>query len=476
MKHTGMPRIKRLSEISIVILIALVFLTIYTYRNLNFFIDRTYHAQNVISISAKLHASFLESESSVRAYVLTRDIDFYDSYLLSKDSVLELYGILKISVSDNEMQVKNLEALKLSIDRRYNAMSNILSIFQDKTMDSVSSMDRISLLVAVSKIESRNVRNVLKKILTEEERILAVRKGDMQFNLKLLIPFLVLIFITGIVVAITNLYALNSFIKTSNQLNEKIEEYQEELKEQINVLNQANKDLEQFAYVASHDLQEPLRKIVSFSDLLNDNLSGKLNSEDRHYLQRIQNAASRMRSLINDLLQYSRVSRDSVLEETVDLNEIFAEVKDDLSIKIQEKNGQVTAERLPKVYSSKTAMRQLFQNLISNSLKFSKQDIPPVISIKSYQTTLNELNQFSDLDASLKYNSIRVSDNGIGIQKDFYNKIFDIFQRLHSKDEYEGSGIGLAISKKIVENAGGKIYVESEKNKGSTFILILPAE
>ena len=476
MKLTGIHRIKRLSEISIVILIILVILVIYTYRNLSFFIDKTYHAQNVISISAKLHASFLESESSVRAYAFTKDLYFYDSYLLSKDSVLELYGLLKTSISDYETQVKNLQALKFSIDRRYNAMRNVISIIDDKTKDSVRKIDRISLLIAVSKVDSKNVKAVLKKILDEEERLLGDRKEDMQLNLKLLIPLVILIFITKIVVTGTNLYALNTFIKTSKKLNEKIDEYQEELKEQIIVLNQANKDLEQFAYVASHDLQEPLRKIVSFSDLLNENLSGKLKEEDSHYLQRIQNAASRMRTLINDLLQYSRASREPVSDEPIDLNEIVAEVRDDLLIKIQEKKAVVNTEKLPVVYSSKTAMRQLFQNLISNSLKFARQDVNPIINIKSNPTSINELKKFDDLDETLVYNTIMISDNGIGIQKDYYNKIFDIFQRLHSKDEYEGSGIGLAICKKIVEKAGGKIFVESDTNQGATFFLILPVE
>lgn len=247
------------------------------------------------------------------------------------------------------------------------------------------------------------------------------------------------------------------------------------MKDQIRLLDDSNKELEQFAYVASHDLQEPLRKISAFSDLLNEQFADKLEGEGSLYLQRITFAAVRMRRLITDLLEYSRAGRvEADKITTVKLSTIISGILEDFEIAIAERSAKITVSKLPKVKGSDTEYRQVFQNLISNSLKFSDPSINPEITISSENVSEEFLENFAMLDKDLKYKLIKVSDNGIGFAKEHSERIFSIFQRLHGKTEYEGTGIGLSISRKIIEKNGGIIFAESSLGKGAVFNIILP--
>jgi signal transduction histidine kinase len=219
-------------------------------------------------------------------------------------------------------------------------------------------------------------------------------------------------------------------------------------------LESKNKELEQFAYVASHDLQEPLRTTSSFVELIRKQYYQKLDGNADKYIDYIIQASDRMKTLIKDLLDYSRIGREKKFEP-VDCNIVFGEVMADLAKVIKENKAVIIANRLPLVYAFPTELKLLFQNLISNSIKFQKPGIAPKIDI-----TANKENG---------YWHFSFRDNGIGIEKQYQQRIFIIFQRLHNRSEYEGSGIGLAHCKKIVELHGGKIWVESEAGKGSTF-------
>jgi PAS domain S-box-containing protein len=234
--------------------------------------------------------------------------------------------------------------------------------------------------------------------------------------------------------------------------------------QQLKALNaelaRSNQELEQFAYVASHDLREPLRKIKSYTDLLVKRYQGQLDEKADKYIAYISDGAVRMQALISDLLTYSRVGRGEVLKELTDLNVVLNQTLSDLSRAIQESHATITADVLPTLNANPRQIGQLFQNLIANAMKF-RGEKQPCIQIKS------RLNS--------NFWTISVQDNGIGIQPEHVDRIFVIFQRLHTKDEYEGTGIGLAICKKIVERHGGEIWVESELGQGTTFLFTLPA-
>lgn len=252
-----------------------------------------------------------------------------------------------------------------------------------------------------------------------------------------------------------------------------IKKYQDELELRINDLNRSNKNLEQFAYVASHDLQEPLRKIRTFGGRLTDKYGEELGSEGKDFLHRMQNAAERMQIMIDDLLSYSRLSRGDQPFVATSLTEVIQNILSDFEITIENKKAEIHVNKLPSVDAMPGQMQQLFQNLISNSLKFSKPDKPPVISIGYETLSANELPLLLK-QKHQRYCKITVQDNGIGFDQRYAERIFTIFQRLHGRSDYAGTGIGLAICKKIVENHGGEISVQSQEGEGTTFSIIIP--
>ncbi len=234
------------------------------------------------------------------------------------------------------------------------------------------------------------------------------------------------------------------------------------LEKQKKELEISNEELEQFAYVASHDLQEPLRMITSFLTLLDKKYSLSLDEKAKQYIYYAVDGAKRMRQIILDLLQFSRVGRADDDMEAVDIKEILDDIIHLFSKQIAERNALIAVSNMPTVFTYKAPLRVVFQNLISNSLKYQKDDSPPRINIdcKEYST----------------YWLFSVADNGIGIDPEYYNRIFIIFQRLHNKDKYHGTGMGLAVTKKTIEHLGGRIWVESAEGDGSTFYFTLPKD
>ncbi|WP_020533329.1 sensor histidine kinase [Flexithrix dorotheae] len=225
------------------------------------------------------------------------------------------------------------------------------------------------------------------------------------------------------------------------------------------LLEVKNKELEQFAYVASHDLQEPLRTILSFSELLEKKYKNNLDDEADLYLKFIKESTLRMKSLVKALLDYSRLGTNLKLTQ-VNCNDIIADIQKDLKTRIQETDTILKVDALPTLNAYQTELRLLFQNLITNAIKFSKKEVQPIIQISAQEEK--------------EYWKIFIQDNGIGIEDKFKERIFIIFQRLHSKKEYEGTGIGLSQCSKIVDLHGGQIGVESKLNEGSTFYFTIP--
>jgi two-component system, sensor histidine kinase and response regulator len=234
---------------------------------------------------------------------------------------------------------------------------------------------------------------------------------------------------------------------------------EEDLARKVDELARSNADLEQFAYVASHDLQEPLRMVTAYTQLLGERYRGKLDENADKFIGYATEGAQRMQVLIQDLLAFSRVGRNGITGGSVDCNAVIKEVLQILSAAIQESGAVVNHADLPAVWADRTRVTQIFQNLIGNAIKFRGKEAP-VISVQAEKA--GEQWQFS------------VSDNGIGIAPEHAENVFVVFQRLHARSEYPGNGIGLAICKKIVEHSGGKIWVESQAGSGSSFKFTLP--
>ncbi len=280
---------------------------------------------------------------------------------------------------------------------------------------------------------------------------------------------------TGFFVDIHAQKLIEETLKNNEELKsaqKQLLKYQGKLEEKVSELNKSNHDLEQFAYIASHDLQEPLRKIRSFSDLLEKNMDEP--EKSKKYISKIDQASSRMQSLIKDVLNYSRLSKVENAFERVSLQETLNDVKLDMELLIAEKGAVIKASGLPVINGIPQQLYQLFYNLVSNSLKFSKDK--PHISITCNKLSFDEAKKHPDLHVSVNYVEIVFKDNGIGFDEKYARQIFSIFKRLNSKDAYPGSGIGLALCKKIVDNHHGAIKVKSEIGKGTTFYIILPVE
>jgi PAS domain S-box-containing protein len=252
-------------------------------------------------------------------------------------------------------------------------------------------------------------------------------------------------------------YVASSFMDLTERVR-----MEQALRAHARELERSNRELEEFAYVASHDLQEPLRKIRAFGERLRDEWGDALGGDGRDYLARMEAAAGRMQALIHDLLQYSRVGRQRNPAVPVDLRALLHEVMADLEPRVRETGGQVETGTLAVVCADPLRMRQLLQNLVANALKFHRPGVPPRVTVRAAE------------EEGGRNVRLTVADNGIGFEPEHAERIFLPFQRLHGRSEYEGTGMGLAICRRIAETAGGSITAASEPGRGATFTVILP--
>jgi len=257
-------------------------------------------------------------------------------------------------------------------------------------------------------------------------------------------------------------------LETENSLRIEIEE---NLRTREKALLRSNQELEKFAYIASHDLQEPLRKIQAFGGRLAKNNEENLDDKGKDYLLRMRNAAERMTVLIGDLLSFSRVATHGDEFSDVNLEEIVDGVLSDLELAIEESNTIINLDPLPQITADHIQMRQLFQNLIGNAIKYKKPDVAPIIDVN-----VDKVLGMNGDSPNSSFWKIEVKDNGIGFDQQYSDKVFEIFQRLHGREEYKGTGIGLAIARRIVERHDGSINATSVENEGATFTVFLPVD
>ena len=267
--------------------------------------------------------------------------------------------------------------------------------------------------------------------------------------------------------------------KSEEELEKKVNERTRELEKANEELQQSNQNLEEFAYAASHDMKEPIRKIHFFADRLKQRLQSKLEEEDRRYFERLELGTRRMNSLIDELLLYSHVSKGIRSAETVNLNNTLAFVLDDLELHIEEKRAKINVGPLPTIKGQQRQLQQLFENLLANALKYSKENQVPDISITASVISGREIVLQRNLNGVAReklYHLIRVADNGIGFHQEDADRIFNVFTRLHGNNEYKGTGVGLSIARKVAQNHGGYIWAEGRQGAGASFNVLLPAE
>lgn len=267
---------------------------------------------------------------------------------------------------------------------------------------------------------------------------------------------------------------INDKIEIEQELEKRVIDRTKALQEANQMLKRSNAELEQFAYVTSHDLQEPLRKIQVFNNIIIERHNEELGDNARKYIGKVSESAKRMNGLIKDLLDFSKLSQRAVLFENLDLNIIFQDVLKDLEILIQQKNANIHSTPLPIIQGVPLQINQLFFNLINNSLKFLRNNIPPVINISYEKLDASKKVSYPLLPVDKEYFLFKFADNGIGFDQDYADKIFTIFQRLNNRSTYGGYGIGLAICQKVVTNHKGIIFAEGKEGEGALFTVILP--
>ncbi|WP_158858111.1 sensor histidine kinase [Lunatibacter salilacus] len=461
-----------------IITLALIFLcgsiSVYTIYRVNFLNSESKTTEQIIRITNDLQTKVLEYEITILSFATTYDSVFLDSMSVIRTKMdLDIEDLSNL-VRDNEFQENRLDSIRSLLVGRHHVFAS--SIMNNPTAEDLLQNVRINRKTNYLRFGKR-IREQTDAILIQQREKLMERDLGVLTNLSALSIIILTITLGGISAAVLNFYSIYQYNLAQKASDQEIKDYQNKLKIQIEQLNSTNKELEQFAYVASHDLQEPLRKITSFNDLLQDQYKDALEGDGKLYLERIAYAATRMRKLISDLLEYSRAGRYAEDKELINLNAIVNEILDDLSIQIEQKNALVQVDKLPEIFAHQSDWRMLFQNLISNALKFSKSNEHPRLRITYRIAEKKTVSEYvANNSPNMAFHHLEVRDNGIGFNTEYANKIFTIFQRLHGKDEYEGTGIGLAICKKIVERYGGTIFATSEIGKGSSFHILVPFE
>lgn len=401
-------------------------------------------------------------ETGERGYLLTKDEKYLQPYGEGRSSMKGILRSMDLLVRDNPRQQKRVDSIKKEISRRITLIEfNIERTRNGYGIDTVKLSD--------GKNHMENIRSLCKELDNEERELLTYRsilqkEADENTNFFLLL-----------LSAVSLAFLLVFFRLLYIELRRRIA-FQKTLEEKLTDLERANAELEQFAYVASHDLQEPLRKIRAFGERLKMKQSDLLTDDGKTTLLKINQSAIRMQQLIDDLLMFSRTAnlRERIFEE-VNLNSVFRDVKDELNDLIEQKKVTIISEVLPTVQGVEFQLFQLFNNLISNAIKYSKADTPPIIEIDCQKVNGSELPNLGDIQKDNIYHRISFMDNGIGFDPIYSEKIFIIFQRLHNRTEYEGTGIGLALCRRIVTNHNGFIVAEAKPNQeGSIFHVYLP--
>jgi signal transduction histidine kinase len=404
-------------------------------------------------------------------------VDDRDDNLLSVESILESDGYRFVKAGSGR------QALKILLSEMDFAL-----ILMDVNMPNLNGFETAALIYEREKLKHIPIIFITANNYGDDNIFKGYRAGAVDYIYKPVNPDLlrakVSVFVdlylknAQLIAQEQKLIAINKNleleIKDRKNSEEKVSELNVQLLQNVSRLEAANKELDLFAFMASHDLQAPLRKILVFSDRIKDEYAEKLGTDGNMYLTRIQKVCNQMKQLINNILEFSKISVKKELFTEVDLNILIPDILQELNDTIQEKNIHVVLERLPVYCVNAVLMHQLFLNLIGNAVKYTSKTQPSVIRIYSEEFSVNKV--IGDSMREVRYGRVFIEDNGIGFDQKYADEIFDMFRRLHPVAEYEGTGIGLALCKKIIEKHNGFISVKSEVDKGSTFIISIPLE
>ena len=409
-----------------------------------------------------------EAETAQRGYLLTKDFSFIRSKNEAKQKVYSLVDELYEDILDSN-QRKSLDILHVLINKRLQRIDEVLTTHKKSSINDSDYVE--NLLVEEALMDE--IRSNVNKMGEQQLTLLRGREDKMQRYI-FITPLLtiILIFFTLLLLTFAN-YQILTQLRVSTKYLDQANDFNFQLLSKKEELEKANEELESFNYIASHDLREPVRKIALFSSIISADKSNKLGEESQRNFNRIKVSTDRMNQLLTDLLLYTKVSSAEKVYESINLNDVIMELRTILEEEISESGGTIQVSDLPAIKGIPSQMVQLFVNLISNALKFKKAGIAPFITIDSSLVTI--IPPGSKTTEPKSYHRIMIKDNGIGLNEEFRDKAFELFSRLHTQENYPGTGAGLTICKKIVQNHNGFIELHSEPGRGAEFLIHLPA-
>jgi signal transduction histidine kinase len=433
--------------------VLLILISVASYRSTRGLQEQTQRVMQTLEMLHTLEmliSTMKDAETGQRGYLLTGRVSYLEPYQAAVPTTGSQFERLRSLTAESITQRERLAKTEQLVRARLAKLRDGIELYQSGGLDAAVGI----LLSDEGKRLMDGIRLTVNEMKAEEQRLLDERRRDSEAATQRTLIIIRLGSLLAVLATVMAYFAIRRELGRRHQAEEKLQSTNRELE-------RSNRELQDFAYVASHDLQEPLRKIQAFGDRLRSKYGGELAAEGRDYLDRIQNAAQRMSVLISDLLTFSRVKTKGQPFTPVDLNQVAREVLGDLEVRVQQSGGSVELDELPTVEADALQMRQLFQNLIGNALKFHGPEKPPVVRVHAEPATNNHC-------------EISVEDNGIGFDEKYLDRIFTPFQRLHPRGEYEGTGMGLAVCRRIVERHGGEITARSAPGQGSKFIITLP--
>jgi len=464
-------RNRRIQLIFVISAIVLLFLSVLSYVRMTHLLD-TFEQLNQTTVVKLQLESILstidEADSEAYGFALTADSAFVERKNRSTFRLGQQIETLQQLIQHNYSQSLNFERLQRLVDER-------LAYIDSRNVNQPTTESWL-----YGRTVTMDLRNHVSRMMAEETMQQKVKRQDLTAQTFLTPMVTIFLTLCALMILVVSYFMVFRELRNSNGLQKQLEKSRMNLLETNNSLLEKNaslarmnKELESFTYISSHDLQEPLRKIQTFISRIFDMDYDVLSESGRSYLRRTQSSAKRMQLLIQDLLSYSRLKQDVYPIENTDLHSIMIDVRNQLNEEIQESGAEIVLSGIGEIPAIKSQLRQLLVNLVSNAIKFRKPDIVPHIQIDVSLVDSTSLT-FADPPQG-RYHKISVSDNGIGFDMQYKARIFEVFQRLHTKDEYSGTGIGLAIVKKIVENHQGYFTAESVLNEGAVFEIYLPA-
>lgn len=435
------------------------------------------NSRQVIALLNELRLNIIRAESGQRGYLLTTDNIYLEPYHQTLSTIDELLHSLANAPSSVADQEEKIEILFAKVEQIVAEMEQVVQLVDMN--DYLGALTRMHAGTGAGL--AAEVNQLINRLEVDELLQLHATRAQADNNRTLILVGLITTNLIGLFLACgifiagyrnaRTLAGLYAHIEQANtELESKVEARTQALQLYSEELQRSNRELEEFAFVASHDLQEPLRKIRAFGDRLLQKYSDALGERGADYVARMHSASERMSLLINDLLSFSRVTTKRSPFARVDLNEVLNKVLEDLEFAIEESGGIIESTGLPNIDADASQMSQVFMNLIGNSLKFRRPDVAPVIRVSSETGDHCRSDPADERD----WCCLHIADNGIGFEPEYADRVFNLFQRLHGRDAYAGTGIGLALCRKIVERHGGSIRAHSEPNNGTQFTIRLP--